>query len=123
MHGKCHSCGCKLEGRNGSKHTAKYNFLKNVRQHYLKKHKSSMIAKSKRTRENNTHNPSIQDLAEALQEGGRAALEVVKEWNEGQYANAKMFMDGFSTVLPPDVMIVWKMIEAVHDGFKKLTSR
>lgn len=123
MKGHCRICNCPIQGRKSSKHTAKRNFLKNVNNHYQNNHKSALKAKNKRTRALHAHNPNLQDFATALQEGARSALEIVKEWNEGQYANAKMFLDAFEPVLPPKVVIVWNMIEAVHDGFKKLQPR
>ena len=63
-------------------------------------------------------NPSIQDLVSALLEGPRAALKVYGDFTERQYQNTKAVMDAVETLLPPEVVIAWKTIEAVHDRDK-----
>jgi len=60
-------------------------------------------------------NPSVQDLITALQEGPRAAIRIYRSYTEKQYRRIKDFMDAMETLLPLEVRIAWKAIEAIHD--------
>ena len=60
-------------------------------------------------------NPSVQDLISALQEGPRAALKVYMDFTEKQYQMIKSVMDALEPLLPVQVVVSWKTIEAFHD--------
>jgi len=60
-------------------------------------------------------NPSYQDLVTALQESPRAALKIYSAYTENQYQTIKVMMDALESILPADIVISWKAIEAIHD--------
>ena len=57
-------------------------------------------------------------MVTALQEGTRSALKVYGQWTEKQYQAMKVVMDALEVILPPNVVVAWKAIEAIHDRDK-----
>lgn len=74
-----------------------------------------MISRIKAGKAKAAENPSYQDLVTALREGPRAALKVYGDFTERQYQHIKGMMDALETILPLEIVIAWKAIEAFHD--------
>ena len=79
-----------------------------------------MVRKIKEGQTEAQLNPSIQDLVSALQEGPRAAIKVYRNLTEKQYQTIKTIMDALEELLPNNVVIAWKTIEAFHDAKRGL---
>jgi hypothetical protein len=62
-------------------------------------------------------NPNFQDFVTSLAEGPRAAIRVYKKFTEKQYQTMKRTMDALEPVLPPQITLSWKAIEAIHDEY------
>ncbi len=77
-----------------------------------------MIARIKAGKARAAENPSFQDFITALKEGPRAALDVYKSFTEKQYQLMKKVLDALEPVLPPEIVISWKAIEAFHDALE-----
>ena len=60
-------------------------------------------------------NPSIQDFISALYEGPRAALRIYKDFTERQFQAMKIVLDACEELLPLEIKIAWKAVEAIHD--------
>ncbi|MBA7688759.1 hypothetical protein ES703_97248 [subsurface metagenome] len=88
--------------------------------HRWKKHENWMKRRIREGKAEAEENPSYQDLVSALQEGPRAALKVYGDFTERQYQRMKAMMDALETILPTEVVISWKAIEALHDFQKGL---
>jgi len=74
-----------------------------------------MIRRIKAGKRTALENPSYQDFISALQDGPRSALAVYRKFTESQYQLMKRTIDAFEPLLPPQVVITWKAIEAFHD--------
>ncbi len=116
MRGTCSICGELIRSRRSDKNSAKANFLKAVRKHQWKKHRTTMISRIKAGKRRAAENPSYQDIVAALQEGPRAALKVYGDFTERQYQHMKAMMDALEPILPPEISIAWRTIEAFHDA-------
>ncbi|MBA7702120.1 hypothetical protein ES703_110877 [subsurface metagenome] len=116
MKGTCSICGETIRSRKSTKASAKANFLKAMRKHQWKKHRNTMISRIKAGKAKAAENPSYQDIVSALQEGPRAALKVYGDFTERQYQHMKAMMDALEPILPLEVQIAWKTIEAFHDA-------
>ena len=86
-----------------------------MRKHQWKKHRNTMISRIKAGKTRAQENPSFQDMVAALQAGPRAALKVYGDFTERQYQHMKKVMDAIEPVLPLEISIAWKTIEAFHD--------
>lgn len=115
MKGKCSICGETIRSHRSEKNSAKANFLKAMRKHQWKKHRTTMISRIKAGKAKARENPSYQDMVSALREGPRAALKVYRSWTERQYQHMKVVMDALEPVLPLELKISWKTLEAIHD--------
>ena len=89
--------------------------LSKMSKHRWKKHFNWMVRRIKTGKAESLENPSYQDLVSALQEGPRAALKIYVAYTERQYQHIKGMMDALEEILPADVVISWKAIEALHD--------
>jgi len=54
-------------------------------------------------------------MVSALREGPRSALKVYRSWTERQYQHMKSVMDALEPVLPLEIRVAWRTIEAFHD--------
>lgn len=115
MKGKCSICGEEIRSHRSSKNSAKANFLKAMRRHQWGRHRNTMISRIQAGKLKAAQNPSIQDMVSALQEGPRSALKIYRSWTERQYQHMKKVMDALEPVLPLEVNIAWKTLEAMHD--------
>lgn len=86
-----------------------------MRKHQWKMHKNTMISRIKAGKAKAAENPSIQDMVAALREGPRSALKIYRSWTERQYQHMKNVMDALEPVLPLEINIAWKTLEAMHD--------
>ena len=70
MKGTCSMCGLVIRSRRSDKGTAKQNFLKAVRKHVWKQHRTSMINRIKAGKAKNQSNPelpkSVKDIIDIL---------------------------------------------------------
>jgi len=112
----CKTCGEVIISRRSDKRSAKANMLRAVRRHYQKKHPKTLSRRISQGLKASKDNPSYQDLIDALKEGPRSAIEVYKKYNEKQYQHIKAVMDALEPVLPTDLVISWKVLEAIHDS-------
>jgi len=115
LKGKCSICGLVIRTHRSKKNSASANFLKAMRKHQWKNHRNTMIARIKAGKARAKNNPSVQDMVTALREGPRSALAVYKRYTEKQYQAMKKTMDALEPILPPEVTISWKVLEAIHD--------
>lgn len=86
-----------------------------MRKHQWTKHRNTMISRIKAGKAKAKENPSFQDMVTALREGPRSAIEVYRNWTERQYQTMKAVMDALEPVLPIEIVISWKTLEAIHD--------
>lgn len=77
-----------------------------------------MISRIKAGKRRAQENPSYQDIVSALREGPRSALKAYKDMTERQYHHMKGVMDALEPILPLEIQIAWKTIEAFHDERK-----
>lgn len=77
-----------------------------------------MISRIKAGKRRAQENPSYQDIVSALREGPRSALKAYKDMTERQYQHMKGVMDALEPILPLEIQIAWKTIEAFHDERK-----
>jgi len=89
-----------------------------VKAHYKKKHPNTISRRISKGLKASQENPSIQDMVTALQEGTRSALKVYGQWTEAQYQAMKKVIDALEIVLPSEIVIAWRAIEAIHDRDK-----
>lgn len=106
---KCSICGATFRSRN------KANHIKKIGKHWRKRHPNALSQRIKRGKRSSLDNPSVQDFVSALQDSPRAAIEIYRDWTEKQYQNTKKIMDALEPVLPTEVVVAWKTVEAVHD--------
>lgn len=90
--------------------------MKGMRKHQWNKHRNTMISRIKAGKRRAQQNPSYQDIVTALQEGPRSALKVYGDLTERQYQHMKAMMDALEPILPLEIQIAWKTIEAFHDA-------
>lgn len=119
MLGKCSICGEQIRSHKSDLHSAQHNFLRGVRKHMWKFHRTAMIARIKRGKRKALENPSLQDLVTALKEAPSRAISIYKTMTAAQYHYTKTMMDAMEPVLPLEVRASWKVIEAIHDEFGK----
>lgn len=106
---KCSICGEVFRSRNRANH------IRKIGKHWRKDHKSALSRRISRGKRLSADNPSVQDMVSALQDSPRAAIEIYKKWTERQYQATKKVMDGLEPVLPPEINLAWKTVEAIHD--------
>ena len=75
-----------------------------------------MISRIKAGKRRAQENPSYQDIVSALQEGPKAALKVYGDLTERQYQHMKAMMDALEPILPLEIQVAWRTIEAFHDA-------
>ena len=87
-----------------------------MRKHQWKKHRNTMISRIKAGKRRAQENPSYQDIVSALQEGPKSALKAYGDMTERQYQHMKDLMDALEPILPLEIQIAWRTIEAFHDA-------
>ena len=108
----CSQCGKVFKAR------TRTALLSKVRKHLWKEHRNWMIRRIKQGKSRSKSNPSTQDFIEALRTAPRRAVDIYKTYTERQYQHIKVVMDAVEPFLPPEIASSWKVIEAIHDGYK-----
>ncbi|MBA7586152.1 hypothetical protein ES708_28148 [subsurface metagenome] len=119
MKGKCSICGATIHSHASKKNSARTNFLKAIRKHMWKNHRTTMISRIKAGRKASDNNPTVQDFISALQDSPGRAFSIYKKLRERDFKVAKQVMDALEPVLPTEIRISWKAIEAIHDELAK----
>ncbi|MBA7553688.1 hypothetical protein ES705_46284 [subsurface metagenome] len=115
MKGKCSICGATIRSHASAKNSARANFLKAVRKHMWKNHRTTMISRIKAGKKASENNPTVQDFISALQDSPGRAFSIYKKLRAKDFNVAKQVMDALEPVLPIEIRISWKAIEAIHD--------
>jgi len=119
MKGTCSICGAVIRSHASEKNTAKTNFLKAVRKHMWNNHRNTMISRIKAGKRRSEDNPTVQDFISALQDAPGRAFSIYKKLRKRDFKIAKQVMDALEPVLPTELRISWKAIEAIHDELQK----
>jgi len=60
-------------------------------------------------------NPTVQDFISALHDAPGRAFSIYKKMRARDFEVAKQVMDALENVLPIEMRVTWKAIEAIHD--------
>lgn len=115
MKGKCSICGQVIRSRASSKGSAQANFLKAVRKHVWKHHRSTMISRMKAGKKASDKNPTVQDFISALHDAPGRAFSIYEKMRARDFDTAKQVLDALEQFLPIEIRVTWKAIEAIHD--------
>lgn len=115
MKGKCSICGQVLRSHASAKNSARTNFLKVVRKHVWSKHRNTMISRIKAGRRHSENNPTVQDFVSALKDAPGRAFSIYEKMRARDFNTAKQVLDALEPVLPIEMRVAWKAIEAIHD--------
>ncbi|MBA7703444.1 hypothetical protein ES703_112230 [subsurface metagenome] len=80
-----------------------------------KNHRTTMISRIKAGKRRSENNPTVQDFISALQDSPGRAFSIYKKLRAKDFNVAKQVMDALEPVLPIEIRISWKAIEAIHD--------
>ena len=119
MKGTCSICGATIRSHASAKNSARANFLKAVRKHMWKNHRTTMISRIKAGKRASNNNPTVQDFVSALQDAPGRAFSIYEKLRERDFNIAKQVLDALEPVLPIEIRISWKAIEAIHDELAK----
>ncbi len=115
MRGTCSICGLEIRSRRSSKASAKANFLKAIRKHQWKMHRNTMIERIKAGKRRSEMNPTVQDFISALKDAPGRAFSIYQKMRARDFNIAKQVLDALEPVLPIEIRVTWKAIEAIHD--------
>ena len=115
MKGTCTICGEVIRSHASSKNSARANFLKAMRKHQWKKHRNTMIERIKKGKRRSEMNPTVQDFVSALKEAPARAYSIYSKMKARDFNIAKQVLDALEPVLPIEMRVTWKAIEAIHD--------
>ena len=115
MKGTCSICGLVIRSHASHKNSAKANFLKAMRRHQWKMHRNTMIARIKAGKRRSDMNPTVQDFISALKDAPGRAFSIYQKMKAKDFATAKQVLDALEPVLPIEIRVTWKAIEAIHD--------
>ncbi|MBA7549781.1 hypothetical protein ES705_42276 [subsurface metagenome] len=115
MKGTCSICGMTIRSHASTKHSAKSNFLKAVRRHQWKNHRNTMISRIKAGKRASKNNPTVQDFISALADAPGRAFSIYQKMRAKDFLTAKQVLDALEPVLPIEIRVTWKAIEAIHD--------
>jgi len=118
MKGTCSICGEVIRSHRSSKNSAKANFLKAMRKHQWKKHRTTMISRIKAGKRRSEDNPTVQDFISALQDAPGRAFSIYRELRKKDWMVLKRTMDAIEPIMPIEMKATWKAVEAVHDTLK-----
>ncbi len=119
MIGKCSICGATIRSHASTKNSARANFLKAVRKHMWKNHRNTMISRIKAGKKASDQNPTVQDFISALKDSPGRAFKAYQLLRKRDFSIAKQVMDALEPVLPVEMRITWKAIEAIHDELQQ----
>jgi len=115
MKGTCSICGEVIRSHASHRNSAKANFLKAMRKHQWKKHRNTMIERIKAGKRRSEMNPTVQDFISALKGAPGRAFSIYEKMKAKDFATAKQVLDALEPVLPIEIRVTWKAIEAIHD--------
>lgn len=115
MKGTCSICGMEIRSHASSKNSAKSNFLKAMRKHQWKNHRTTMISRIKAGKNSSNENPTVQDFVSALQGAPQRAIQVYEKLRKKDWMKLKRVMDAVEPIMPTEMKATWKAIEAFHD--------
>jgi len=115
MKGKCSICGLEIRSHRSELNSAAANFLKAMRKHQWKMHRNTMIERIKAGKRTSATNPTVQDFISALKDAPGRAFSIYKKMRAKDFATAKAVLDALENVLPIEIRVTWKAIEAIHD--------
>jgi len=115
LKGTCSICGATIRSHASKKHSARANFLKAVRKHMWKYHRNTMISRIKAGKKASDNNPTVQDFIAALKDSPGRAFKAYEKLRRRDFSIAKQVMDALEPVLPIEMRVTWKAIEAIHD--------
>jgi len=74
-----------------------------------------MISRIKAGKRRSDNNPTVQDFVSALQGAPGRAYTIYEKMKAKDFMTAKQVIDALEPVLPVEVRVAWKAIEAIHD--------
>jgi len=98
-----------------AKNSASSNFLKAMRRHQWKNHRTTMISRIKAGKRGSENNPTIQDFITALQGAPQRAIQIYEELRARDWIQLKRVLDAMEPIMPVEMRATWKAIEAFHD--------
>ena len=119
MKGTCSICGATIRSHASAKNSARANFLKAVRKHMWKNHRNTMISRIKAGKKASDQNPTVQDFISALKDSPGRAFKAYQLLRKRDFSIAKQVMDALEPVLPIEMRVTWKAIEAIHDELQQ----
>jgi len=60
-------------------------------------------------------NPTVQDFVSALKDAPARAYSIYAKMKAKDFNTAKQVLDALEPVLPIEIRVTWKAIEAIHD--------
>jgi len=115
LKGTCSICGMVIRSHASTKNSAKANFLKAMRKHQWKNHRTTMISRIKAGKRRSHDNPTVQDFISALKDAPGRAFNIYQKMRLRDFNTAKQVLDALEPVLPIEIRVTWKAIEAIHD--------
>lgn len=115
MKGTCSICGMEIRSHASYLASARTNFLKAMRRHQWKNHRNTMIARIKAGKRKSDMNPTVQDFISALKDAPGRAFTIYQKMTARDFTVAKQVLDALEPVLPIEIRVTWKAIEAIHD--------
>ncbi|MBA7549942.1 hypothetical protein ES705_42446 [subsurface metagenome] len=116
MKGTCSICGMVIRSHASTKNPARTNFLKAMRKHQWKNHRTTMIARIKAGKRSSENNPTVQDFITALQGAPGRAIQIYEELRAKDWLQLKRVLDAMEPIMPVEMLATWKAIEAFHDA-------
>jgi len=74
-----------------------------------------MISRIKAGKRSSEMNPTVQDFISALKDAPARAYSIYQKMRAKDFATAKAVLDALEPVLPVEIRVTWKAIEAIHD--------
>ncbi|MBA7550845.1 hypothetical protein ES705_43371 [subsurface metagenome] len=78
-----------------------------------------MISRIKAGKKASDNKPTVQDFVSALQDAPGRAFSIYEKLRARDFNIAKQVLDALEPVLPVEIRISWKAIEAIHDELAK----
>ncbi len=74
-----------------------------------------MIERIKAGKRRSEMNPTVQDFISALKDAPGRAFSIYQKMRARDFDIAKAVLDALEPILPVEVRVTWKAIEAIHD--------
>jgi len=74
-----------------------------------------MIERIKAGKRTSEMNPTVQDFISALKDAPARAFSIYEKMKKKDFATAKAVLDALESVLPIEIRLTWRAIEAIHD--------